>query len=97
MEVVASKGMTIGAPKTYAIREGLKRYWQTDIWGDCFYQLLNPLLHVEEEADGRLPLINRLRVLRTRMEDFLESHSEKGLGLKAHLRRLESAVRERRR
>ena len=97
METVGERGSTLGAgaTKSYKIREGLKRYWQTDIWNDVFEVLLNPLTHLDAEEGTKLPLLKTMRLLRERMESHLESNSEKGVGLKALLRRLDSALRER--
>jgi checkpoint serine/threonine-protein kinase len=85
-----------GAAKTYAVREGLKRYWQAGIWGEVFDLLLNPMQHVAGEEGGRLPVLQGLRKARTMMEDYLEANGEKGQGIKPLLRRLEGTIRERR-
>jgi checkpoint serine/threonine-protein kinase len=85
-----------GATKTYAIKEGLKRYWQTGIWTDVFELLLNPMQHLEGEEGGRLPVVQGLRRARGMMEEYLEANGEKGQGLKPLLRRLEGSIRERR-
>ena len=81
----------------YRIREHLKRYWQQDIWTEVFDCLLNPLLHVENERGGRMPLLINLAALRRKMEDWLEANSERGIGLKNIIRRTEVALNERRR
>ena len=83
------------APKTYRIKESFKRYWQTEIWSACFDLLLNPLAHVEGEAGARLPVVRGMRGVRERMEGWLEANCEKGVGLKALVRRMEEAVRRR--
>lgn len=99
IETIAEKGGAIGggATKTYRLREGLKRYWQTEIWGDCFDLLLNPLMRLDAEEGRKMPVLRGMRSVREKMEIYLESSCEKGVGLKGHLRRLEAAVRERRR
>ncbi|KAF2664649.1 hypothetical protein BT63DRAFT_429406 [Microthyrium microscopicum] len=98
METVAERGASLGAgaTKTYRIREGLKRYWQTELWAESFDVLLNPLMHLEGEEGRKLPMVNSLRGPREKMETYLESNSEKGVGLKGLLRRLESGLREKR-
>jgi checkpoint serine/threonine-protein kinase len=85
-----------GSSQRYAIKETLKRYWQTELWSVAFDLLLNPCTFVEREEGGRLPVLKGMKELREKMEDYLESNCEKGLGLKGLVRRLESAMRERR-
>lgn len=99
IETVAERGAALGAgaTKTYRIREGLKRYWQTEIWSECFELLLNPLMKLEAEEGRKMPLLKGMRGVREKMELFLESNCEKGVGLKGLLRRMEGAVKERRR
>jgi len=99
METVAERGATLGAgaTKTYKIKEGLKRYWQTEIWAECFDVLLNPLMHLDSEESKRLPVISKLKGLRETMENYLTSNCEKGVGLKPLIRRLEASLKERRR
>ena len=94
--VGAGVGIGIGAAKTYRIRESLKRYWQTEIWADLLDLLLNPGRHVAGEDGGRMPVVKGLRGLRERIEDWLEANCEKGVGLKASVRKLEGAIKERR-
>lgn len=84
-----------GATKTYRIKESLKRYWQTDIWSACFDLLLNPVAHVGGEEGARMPVVKGMRGLRERMEAWLEANCEKGVGLKALVRRMEEAVKRR--
>ncbi|KAF2402304.1 hypothetical protein EJ06DRAFT_528412 [Trichodelitschia bisporula] len=99
LETASERSATLGAgaTKTYRTRESLKRYWQTEIWGEVFNLLLNPLMHLEREEERKLPVVTGMRMLREQMEQYLEANSEKGAGLKALLRRMETAVRERRR
>lgn len=76
--------------RRYRIRESLKRYWQAELWNDCFDMLLNPGLHVENENGGKMPLLKSMRSVRQRMEGWLEDNSERGVGLKAIVGRLEA-------
>lgn len=95
ISTVADRGATLGAgaTKTYKIKESLKRYWQTEIWGECLDLLLNPLMHLEGEEGRKLPVLRGMREVRERMESWLESNCEKGVGLKALVRRMEEAVK----
>lgn len=88
LETIAERGGTLGAgaTKTYKIRESLKRYWQTEIWAEVFNVLLNPLAHLEREEGKRLPVVNALRAMREKLENYLEVNCEKGAGLKNMLR-----------
>ena len=97
LETIAERGGTLGAgaSKTYRIREGLKRYWQQDIWSELFDMLLNTGRHLECEEGKKLPLLVGMKSLRVRMEDYLEANCEKGMGLKGMIRRMENAIRER--
>jgi checkpoint serine/threonine-protein kinase len=99
IDTVADKGAGIGAAanKKWRIKEGLKRYWQTEIWGEAFDLLLNPCLHTEGEEGSRLPVLKAMRDVREKMEIWLEGNSEKGVGLQALIRKLEWAIKERRR
>lgn len=90
-DAVGNKG------RKYRIREGLKRYWQTDLWGGLFDLLLNPAANIGEETDGRMPCIHGLRSRRKNMEKWLmEEGSRKNGGLKSHLMKLEERIKERR-
>lgn len=99
IETVAERGAALGAgaTKKYRIREGLKRYWQTEIWADCFDLLLNPLSHVEAEEGKKLPVVKGMRGVRERMERYLADNGERGTGLKSLIRRIESGLKERKR
>lgn len=99
IETVAEKGSGIGAgaQKKWKIKEGLKRYWQTDIWSNMFELLLNPTVHVEGEEGSSLPVLRGMKAVREEMETWLEENSEKGVGLQALIRKLEWAVKEKRR
>jgi checkpoint serine/threonine-protein kinase len=98
IDTVADKGMEIGAAakKSWRIRENLKRYWQTEIWGAVFDLLLNPGMHVEEEEGSKMPVLKGMRAVREQMEEWLEANSERGVGLQAGIRKLEFAVAQRR-
>ena len=97
ISTVAERGATLGAgaTKTYKIKESLKRYWQTEIWQECLDTLLNPLMHLESEENKKMPVLNSMKSIREKMEAHLESNCEKGLGLKALVRRMEEAVKKR--
>jgi checkpoint serine/threonine-protein kinase len=99
LETIAERGASLGAgaTKTYRIRESLKRYWQTELWAEVFGLLLNPLAHLEGEEGKKLPVLNGMKALREKMEVWLEGNCEKGVGLKASLRKLEGAIRDRKR
>ncbi|KAI1177543.1 Mad3/BUB1 homology region 1-domain-containing protein [Nemania sp. FL0916] len=90
-------GLGTAAGRRYKIRENLKRYWQTDIWGDFFDVLLNPGAHaLNTEPDGKLPVNRALRGVRERMEVWLEMNCEKGIGLRALMGRVETWARSKR-
>lgn len=99
IDTVADKGAGIGAAanKKWRIKEGLKRYWQTEIWGEAFDLLLNPSLHMEAEDGGRMPVLRGMKQVRESMEVWLEANSERGVGLQALIRKLEWAIKEKRR
>ena len=87
----------IGAKKKYKLREGLKRYWQTDLWGFLFEILLNPGTALEGEEGGKMPVVRGLRGVRERMEEWLGGEGgRRNGGLKGGLRRFEEMIRERR-
>jgi checkpoint serine/threonine-protein kinase len=98
IDTVAEKGSGIGAgaQKRWKIKDGLKRYWQTYLWGNVFDLLLNPAMHVEGEEGSRLPVLKGMKAIREEMEAWLEGNSEKGVGLQALIRKLEWAVKEKR-
>ncbi|KAF2687715.1 hypothetical protein K458DRAFT_331992 [Lentithecium fluviatile CBS 122367] len=84
-----------GATKTYRIKENLKRYWQVDIWHECFDLLLNPLMHLVGEEGTKMPVLKGMKDVREKMEAWLEGNCEKGVGLKSLVRRMEEAVKRR--
>lgn len=73
--------------KRWFLREGLKRYWQGEMWKEVLDVLMNPVLVV---AEGGLGVPERLRGCRERMEGWLEENSERGVGLRAMIRRIEN-------
>ncbi|KAF7903941.1 hypothetical protein EAF00_001275 [Botryotinia globosa] len=84
-----------GGLRKWKIKEGLKRYWQTEIWAGVFDILLNPQGYVDGEEGGKLPVLRGMRVMREEMEEWLEGNCEKGAGLLKGVKRLEDGVRER--
>ncbi|KAK7426842.1 protein kinase [Neonectria magnoliae] len=82
--------------RKYRIRESLKRYWQTDLWTDCFELLLNPGSFVAAEDGARMPVLRSMRAVRERMEAWLEANCERGVGLKSLVGKLEAFARSRR-
>ncbi|KAH4254764.1 hypothetical protein HBI26_008360 [Parastagonospora nodorum] len=97
ISTVAERGATLGAgaTKTYKIKESLKRYWQTEIWQECLDLLLNPLMHLEPEEGRKMPVLKGMKVVREKMEIWLEENCERGVGLKALVRKMEEAVKRR--
>ncbi|KAM0563832.1 hypothetical protein ACHAPJ_000038 [Fusarium lateritium] len=79
--------------RRYKIRESLKRYWQTDIWSDCFELLLNPgaAAAAGGEDGGKMPVLKSMKSVRERMETWLEANCERGVGLKSVMGKLEAA------
>jgi checkpoint serine/threonine-protein kinase len=96
ISTVAERGATLGAgaTKTYKIKESLKRYWQVEIWQECLDLLLNPLMHLEPEG-GKMPMLRGMKEVREKMEVWLEGNCERGVGLKALVRKMEEAVKRR--
>lgn len=82
--------------RRYRVRESLKRYWQADLWAECFDLLLNPAAHVQEEDGGSMPVLRSMKHVRERMEVWLEANCERGVGLKSMMGKLEAAARSRR-
>jgi checkpoint serine/threonine-protein kinase len=97
ISTVAERGATLGAgaTKTYKIKESLKRYWQVEIWQEALDLLLNPLMHLNGEEAGKLPVLRGMREVRQKMESWLECNCERGVGLKALVRKMEEAVKRR--
>ena len=95
-KVVGGTEGGIGAKKRYKLREGLKRYWQTDLWGNLFEILLNPGAALAVEEGGKMPVVRGLRVVRERMEEWLSGEGgRRNGGLKGGLRRFEEMIKER--
>ncbi|KAI5462966.1 Mad3/BUB1 homology region 1-domain-containing protein [Mariannaea sp. PMI_226] len=84
------------AGRRYKVRESLKRYWQTQLWGDCFDLLLNPGSYVAGEDGARMPVLKSMRSVRERMEQWLEANCERGVGLKSLVSKVEAFARSRR-
>ncbi|KAM0293079.1 hypothetical protein ACHAO9_002649 [Fusarium lateritium] len=78
--------------RRYKIRESLKRYWQTDLWSDCFELLLNPGAAAATgfEDGGKMPVLKSMKSTRERMETWLEANCERGVGLKSVMGKLEA-------
>lgn len=89
-------GLGTAAGRRYKIRESLKRYWQTELWGSLFEVLLNPGGCVGDEEGGRMPILKTLGSVREGMEAWLEGHCERGVGLRAMMGRVEAAAKARR-
>ncbi|KAI2640595.1 Mad3/BUB1 homology region 1-domain-containing protein [Hypomontagnella submonticulosa] len=89
-------GLGTAASRRYRVRESFKRYWQTDIWSECFDILLNPASHADAEDGRRLPVNRSLRRVRERMERWLETNGEKGVGLRGLMARVEGWAKTRR-
>ncbi|CAJ2501994.1 Uu.00g048470.m01.CDS01 [Anthostomella pinea] len=95
-DAAGNNSLNTSTNRRYRIRESLKRYWQTEIWAECFDILLNPGSHVdvygEDGGDGArmtMPVTRDLRRVRERMERWLEANCEKGVGLRALMGRVE--------
>ncbi|TEA16561.1 Checkpoint serine/threonine-protein kinase bub1 [Colletotrichum sidae] len=84
------------AGRKYRIRESLKRYWQTEIWGECFELLLNPGSFVAVEEGGKMPVLRSMRGVREKMEAWLETNCERGVGLKSLVGKVEAYARGKR-
>ncbi|KAJ9157429.1 Checkpoint serine/threonine-protein kinase bub1 [Pleurostoma richardsiae] len=90
-------GSAAAGSRRYRLRESLKRYWQTEIWAECFEVLLNPgAAAAEAEEGGRMPVLRSMRRVRERMEGWLEANCERGVGLKSLMAKVEAAARSRR-
>ena len=83
-------GLGTAGGRRYRIRESLKRYWQTEIWAECFDVLLNPGAFVEAEDGARMPVLRSMRRVRERMEGWLEANCERGVGLRALVGKVEA-------
>ena len=92
---LGSERAAVAGARRYRIRESLKRYWQTDIWAECFDVLLNPGSHIDAEDTRSLPVTRSLRRVRERMEAWLETNCERGVGLRALMGRVEAMAKGR--
>ncbi|KAK4165672.1 checkpoint serine/threonine-protein kinase [Cladorrhinum sp. PSN259] len=81
--------------RRYKIRESLKRYWQTEIWGECFDLLLNPGQFVGGEDGGKMPMLRSMKTVREKMERWLEGNCERGVGLRGLMGKVEAWARGR--
>jgi len=81
--------------KKWRVKEGLKRYWQQEIWGECFDLLLNPGMHVEGEEGAKMPVLKGMKVVREKMESWVVENCERGVGLQSMLRKLEHTIQGR--
>ncbi|KAK3988076.1 checkpoint serine/threonine-protein kinase [Cladorrhinum sp. PSN332] len=88
-----------GGGRRYKIRESLKRYWQTEIWGECFDLLLNPGQFVggeeEDNNGGKMPVLKGMKGVREKMEGWLEGNCERGVGLRGLIGKVEGWARGR--
>lgn len=81
--------------RKYRIRESLKRYWQADLWSECFEVLLNPGSFMEVEEGCKMPVLKSLRSVRERMERWLEANCDRGVGLRSLIAKLEGYAKSR--
>jgi checkpoint serine/threonine-protein kinase len=95
--VAVAGGVGVAAQKKWKLKEGFKRYWQTEIWAECFELLLNPTQYTEAEEGGKMPVLKGMKGVRERMETWLEGNGERGVGLQGNLRKLEMQIEARRR
>ncbi|KAG6017156.1 hypothetical protein E4U54_008197 [Claviceps lovelessii] len=82
--------------RKYKIKESLKRYWQTDLWSECFELLLNPGSFLEAETGQRMPILKTMRSMRERMEAWLAANCERGVGLRSLMGKVEGYAKARR-
>lgn len=52
-------------------------------------------MHLEGEEGRKMPVLKGMKEVREKMEEYLESNCEKGVGLKTLIRRMEDAVKKR--
>jgi len=87
IETVSTGGGGLGQKKDWKLKEGFKRYWEREIWGEVFAVLLN--------GSGKPEDVVRKEVGRVRglMEDWLEKEGERsGRDLRGGIRRCERLV-----
>ncbi|KAG6136335.1 hypothetical protein E4U50_004125 [Claviceps purpurea] len=83
------------AGRRYKIKESLKRYWQADLWSECFDLLLNPGSFLEGEAGQKMPVLKSMRSMRERMEVWLAANCERGVGLRSLMGKVEGYAKAR--
>lgn len=93
IETVAEKGGL--GKKIYRITSTFRRYWQQDLWKRLFDVLLNPSAHASQDHRC-LPITGELRSCREDMEVWLRENCNKGIGLKAMIKKMEARCDERR-
>jgi checkpoint serine/threonine-protein kinase len=80
----------LGQRKEWKLKESFKRYWEKEIWNECFTTLLNPGTVGNGEC---MPVQGNLRRVRMRMEKFLVEEGEKsGRNLRNSLAKLQRMV-----
>jgi checkpoint serine/threonine-protein kinase len=52
-------------------------------------------MHLEPEEGRKLPVLKGMKDVREKMEEWLEGNCERGVGLKALVRKMEEAVKRR--
>jgi checkpoint serine/threonine-protein kinase len=90
-EVVSQGGL--GAKKEWKIKEGLRRYWQGEIWGELFYCLVNSGVVSRETGEEGGRISGRLNEVRGRMERWLGAEGERR-DLRGAIRRGERLIAE---
>lgn len=79
-------GSITGVAGSYKIATPLKRYWQTEMWGEFFDLCLNP----GRVGGGVLPISGELESVRKRMEGWLKGNCNRTSGtLKGLLKKVE--------
>lgn len=89
--VAVGGGAGPGQKKEWKLKDGFKRYWQQDIWGNAFTLLLNPGL-----AGEAMPCIESLKRVRGEMEAWLEEEGERK-GLRGQIRKTEGLMNAKKR
>jgi checkpoint serine/threonine-protein kinase len=90
-EVVSQGGL--GAKKEWRIKEGLRRYWQQELWGELFHCLVNSALVSRETGEEGGRISGRLSEVKGRMERWLEMEGERR-DLRGCIRRAERLIAE---
>lgn len=82
------------ATRRYRPRDGLKRYWNQELWGEFFSVMLNPGTVLEREKGGEMPVLVGMGEIRGKMEAWLgrAEGGGKGEGLRSKVRRVEEAA-----